>query len=202
MQDREYRPLGSSTSLTADVRLVAASNANLRALVQARVFREDLFYRLNILTLRVPALRERMDDVPLLAAYFLKRFRSPNRASAVQLSPAAMQKLVGHDWPGNIRELEGVIHRAVVLCSRPVVGVSDIDFNLDQMEAELPQSLWKDAKQTVVEQFERSYLVNLLDTHRGNLTQAAREAGKERRSFQRLVKKYQINREQFRKVTP
>jgi DNA-binding NtrC family response regulator len=202
LQDREYRPLGSSTSLTANVRLVAATNANLRALVQARVFREDLFYRLNILTLRVPALRERLDDIPLLADYFLRRFRSPNHASAVQLSPAVIQKLVSHSWPGNIRELEGVIHRAVVLCSTPVVSACDIDFALDQNETDLPQSLLKDAKQTVVEQFERSYLITLLDTHGGNLTQAAREAGKERRSFQRLVKKYQINREQFRKLAP
>jgi two-component system, NtrC family, response regulator GlrR len=200
LQDHEYRPLGSSVSLTANVRVVAATNTNLRSLVEAKSFREDLFYRLNVLSLRVPPLRDRPEDIPLLAAYFLQRFRSASQSSAVRFSPAVIQKLLIHGWPGNIRELEGVIHRAVVMCRTPVISASDIDFNLDQRESNCRQAHLKEAKQTVVEHFERLYLIGLLDNHGGNVSHAAREAGKERRSFQRLVKKYNLNREQFKKT--
>lgn len=201
LQDHEYRPLGSSVSLTANVRVVAATNANLRGLVEAKAFREDLFYRLNILSLRIPPLRDRPDDIPLLADYFLRRFRPPGQPTALRFSSAVIQKLLSHNWPGNIRELEGVIYRAVVLCPNPVVGAADIDLNLDQPEEfAVAQSSLREAKQTVVESFERLYLIGLLDNHGGNVSHAAREAGKERRAFQRLVKKYNLNREEFRKT--
>lgn len=201
LQDHEYRPLGSSVSLNADVRVVAATNANLRSMVEAKFFREDLFYRLNILSLRIPPLRDRPEDIPLLAEHFLRQFRPQNQPSAVRFSPAVIQKLLSHNWPGNIRELEGVIYRAVVLCRNPVISAADIDLNLDQQADQAPaQSNLKEAKQTVVESFERLYLIGLLDNHGGNVSRAAREAGKERRSFQRLVRKYNLNREQFRKT--
>jgi DNA-binding NtrC family response regulator len=198
LQDHEYRPLGSAASLTADVRVVAATNSNLRTLVEARAFREDLFYRLNILSLRIPALRTRLEDIPALAVHFLERFRPRGRTCALRFSPAAMQKLVGHDWPGNIRELEGVLQRAVVLCRTPVVTTADIDFNLDRVEPELGRTSLRAAKQTAIEHFERLYLIDLLDNHGGNISRAAKEAGKERRSLQRLIRKYNLDREQFR----
>jgi DNA-binding NtrC family response regulator len=198
LQDHEYRPLGSAASLTADVRVVAATNSNLRTLVEARAFREDLFYRLNILSLRIPALRTRLEDIPTLAEHFLERFRPRGRTCALRFSPAAMQKLVGHDWPGNIRELEGVLQRAVVLCRTPVITTADIDFNLDRVEPELGRTSLRAAKQTAIEHFERLYLIDLLDNHGGNISRAAKEAGKERRSLQRLIRKYNLDREQFR----
>ena len=200
LQDHEYRPLGSPRSVTADVRVVAATNANLRHLVEAKLFREDLFYRLNILSLRIPPLRDRPEDIPLLAEHFLNRFRPANQSTALRFSPAVIHKLMTHQWPGNIRELEGVIYRVVVLCRNQVISTADIDLNLDRMEPEPVQSNLKEAKQTVVESFERMYLIGLLDNHGGNVSRAAREAGKERRAFQRLVRKYNLNREQFRKT--
>jgi DNA-binding NtrC family response regulator len=201
LQDHEYRPLGSSLNLRADVRVVAATNANLRSLVETKMFREDLFYRLNILSLRIPPLRDRPEDIPLLAEHFLRRFRPQSQPTALRFSPAVIQKLLSHKWPGNIRELEGVISRAVVLCRNAVISTADIDLHLDEAAEPVPaQSNLKEAKQTMVETFERLYLIGLLDNHGGNVSRAAREAGKERRTFQRLVKKYNLNREQFRKT--
>jgi DNA-binding NtrC family response regulator len=200
LQDHEYRPLGSPRSVTADVRVVAATNANLRRLVEAKMFREDLFYRLNILSLRIPPLRDRPDDIPLLAEHFLNRFRPANQSTALRFSPAVIHKLVTHNWPGNIRELEGVIYRVAVLCRNQVISTADIDLNLDQPEPGPVQANLKEAKQTMVESFERMYLIGLLDNNGGNVSRAAREAGKERRAFQRLVRKYNLNREQFRKT--
>ena len=199
LQDHQYRPLGSSTSITANVRVVAASNANLRNLVQSKAFREDLFYRLHVLSLRVPPLRDRPDDIPLLAEFFLKRFRLAVHSAALRFSPASIQKLLMHTWPGNIRELEAVIHRAVVLCRNSVISTGYIELGSDQPEPVESQLRLKDAKQSLVERFERLYLIGLLDNHHGNVSRAAREAGKERRAFQRLVKKYNLDCEQFRK---
>ncbi|MCF6156888.1 MAG: sigma-54-dependent Fis family transcriptional regulator, partial [Candidatus Brocadia sp.] len=127
LQDKEYRHLGSSKIRVANVRIIAATNSNLRSLIETKCFREDLYYRLNVLSLTLPPLRERVSDIPLLVAEFLSRYAKQNRRGLLHLSKGAVQKLIHYHWPGNVRELEGVIQRAVVLCTSSVLEPEDID---------------------------------------------------------------------------
>ena len=222
LQDKEYRHIGSSKSRVANVRVVAATNSNLRYLVEAKRFREDLYYRLNVLSLMLPPLRERVSDIPLLADHFLARYAKKNRRGLWHLSEGAVQKLIRYSWPGNVRELEGTMQRAVVLCTSSVLEPEDIDLlspcgrelledsslREDKEEAFSPfirasdllvtdHSLQK-VKIQAVSQLERSYLTNLLITHKGNITHAAKAAGKDRRTLQRLLQKYNLDARVFR----
>jgi DNA-binding NtrC family response regulator len=197
LQNGEYRPLGSPKIQKADVRIIAATNANIRDRIASQEFREDLFYRLNVLTLRVPALRERMEDVPLLAKHFLFRYGRKGGGAQLSLSNEAIDKLMSYSWPGNVRELEGMIQRAFTFAS----GESIQEENLDLPNQESPQATQTEmsqAKGRAVGEFERSYLINLLARSQGNVSRAAKTAGKERRTFQRLLRKYGLNRETFR----
>lgn len=201
LQDREYRPLGSSTTLTADIRIIAASNTNLRESVQAHRFREDLFHRLNILHLSIPPLRERPDDVPLFAGHFLLKIAAHEGLGPKTLTLTGLRKLQNYSWPGNVRELEGVIQRAVVMSAGPVIDASDLELPTDfastsAVTKPMARSL-REIKNQVIGKFERAEIVNLLLAHQGNLSRAAREAGTNRRTLQRLVRKYELQRVQF-----
>ena len=198
LQDREYRPLGSSKSLTADVRIIAATNADLRQQIQARQFREDLYYRLNILFLHLPPLRERMEDIPLLAHHFLAQHGKRYGRGSLCFSPAALQKLLTYPWPGNIRELEGTIQRAVILTSAQVLQPHDIELPFSYCNEAPTGESFQEAKARVIEQFEQTYLTHLLIAHKGNISRAAKQAKKERRAFQRLLHKYNLHRDTFR----
>lgn len=201
LQNGEYRPLGSSKSMRAYVRIIAASNIDLTKQVEQKLFREDLYYRLNVLSLSIPPLRERISDIPHLASHFLRQYASQYGRKLPALSAGTMQKLMDYGWPGNVRELEGVIHRAVVLSASSMIHPQDIDIpSRFQREADETSSL-REAKSRAITQFERAYLTNLLTAHRGNITRAAQAAGKERRAFQRLVRKYGLERHAFRSVT-
>jgi DNA-binding NtrC family response regulator len=195
LQDREYRPLGSAKALVADVRTVAATNGNLRELVAARQFREDLFHRLNILYLHVPSLRERTSDIPLLADHFLTRFAAQYNKAPIRLSSGALHKLLAYSWPGNVRELEGMLHRAVVFTSSGVLEAADIELPLQAAALSAPQVT---SKGRAMEEFERGYLSSLLAEHHGNVSHAARAASLDRRTFQRLLKKHAIERVSFK----
>jgi DNA-binding NtrC family response regulator len=194
LQDQMYRPLGSSKSIVADVRIIAATNADLRKRVETNLFREDLYYRINVLSLRLPPLRERIEDIPLLAAHFLTRYGSQYGHRAVRLSSGALQKLLVYPWPGNVRELESVLQRAVILTSSPTLRPDDIDLPSPCHNGMAEGGVFRDAKTQVIEQFERAYLTDLLAAHEGNVTRAAKSAGKERRAFQRLLRKYDLDR--------
>lgn len=196
LQDQEYRPLGSSKSIVANVRVVAATNTDLGERMQKKLFREDLYYRLNVLSLSIPPLRERIEDIPILAAYFLNRYGSRYHRS-LHFSPGAMQKLIIYRWPGNVRELEGVIHRAVILTSSATLQPGDIDLPLALGQKIVEAPSLHEAKSLAVGQFERTYLTKLLAAHDGNVTRAAKAAGKERRTFQRLLRKYALERRAF-----
>jgi DNA-binding NtrC family response regulator len=204
LQVREYRPLGADTTEKADLRIVAASNQQLERLVARSQFRKDLFYRLNIMPLRMPPLRERQSDISLLADYFLQRFREEYRAPGKHLTTASILELEGHSWPGNVRELESRLHRAFLMCDGDEIdlacdpdlcsdGSSAEGMDLDGEEEEETQSLTA-AKTKVVEQFERRYLRRLLALTGGNVSRAARLSGKERRAFGKLLKKHGIDR--------
>jgi DNA-binding NtrC family response regulator len=197
VQDQEYRPLGSSKRRVANVRIITATNTNLWREVERKRFREDLYYRLNVLSLAVPPLRERIEDIPLLAAHFMNQYRRPNGQGPISLSPGAIQKLATYPWPGNVRELEGTIQRAMLMGSSPVIQPDHIDLPIPHCrEISGPSSL-REAKTCAVREIERAYLVRVLITSEGNISQAAKAAGKERRSFQRLLRKYGIDRQAF-----
>jgi DNA-binding NtrC family response regulator len=196
LQNGEYRPLGCSKSMIADVRIIAATNTDLRQRVALKLFREDLYYRLNALSLSIPPLRERLSDLSLLGSHFLALYSKQYSREPSGLSPCALKKLMHYSWPGNVRELEGVIQRATILTSSSIIRAEDIDLPLP-FEEERPESDFREAKSRAIEQFERGYLTSLLTVCQGNITRAAKSAGKERRSFQRLLRKYGLDRQSF-----
>lgn len=195
LQERSYRALGADRYTQANVRVIAATNRCIEQAVRQKEFRNDLYFRLSVLRLNLPSLRERRGDVSLLALHFLAN-ECPKRKT---LSPAALRKLENHSWPGNVRELFNTLQRAVVCAPGPQILPEHLFFNPDVMEPAGPAGTQasegdlKSAKRQMIEQFERSYIEQLLARHQGNVTRAAREAGKERRAFGKLVKKYGIN---------
>ncbi len=192
LQNGEYRPLGSARAMLANVRVIAASNTDLRAKVEVKQFREDLFYRLNVLSVALPALRERGADVVSLAEHFLDLHASRHNCERPRLSEAARGKLINYSWPGNVRELEGVIQRAILLNGTGVVHAADIELPDGRSKDLLRHETLRRAKSFVIGEFERNYVANLLARHQGNITQAAKAAGKDRRTLQRLVRKYAL----------
>jgi DNA-binding NtrC family response regulator len=186
LQDHQFKPLGSERYLHADVKIVAASNRNLAQQVAEKEFRADLHFRLNVLHIELPPLRARPQDIPLLAQYFLKLHLPAGVRKA--LTSAALHHLTSYDWPGNVRELENVIQRAIVF-SRGT-QISGCDIALPSPPLKLMTSTFRTARQEALHAFEREYVEELLRRNKGNITWAAREAGKERRAFGRLVKKY------------
>ena len=194
LQDREYRPLGSNKTLTADIRVIASTNADLRKLVEARLFREDLLHRLNVLCLSIPPLRERADDIPRFAGHFLLKIAAQESQEPKRLTISALRKLQNYGWPGNVRELEGVIQRAVIMSADNAVDAADLELPTD---ASTGTHSFREVKNQIIGKFERAQLVSLLLAHQGNLTRAAHEAGTNRRTLQRLVKKYELQRVQF-----
>jgi DNA-binding NtrC family response regulator len=198
LQNGEFRPLGSSRSMIANVRVIAASNADLRAKVDLKQFREDLFYRLNILSVAIPALRERGEDVLSLAEHFIDLHVSRQGGDRPRLSEAARRKLIDYSWPGNVRELEGILQRAVLLSTSGILHAADIELPEGKSRDLLRNESLRRAKSFVIGEFERSYVAHLLAEHQGNITQAAKAAGKDRRTLQRLVRKYALNRDSFK----
>jgi transcriptional regulator with GAF, ATPase, and Fis domain len=210
LQDQEFRPLGSTKSRKVDVKILASTNTDLRYLVETRQFREDLFHRLNVLSAVLPPLRDRKEDILLLASHFLNVYAKEFGRGAMILGHSAKAKLMGYTWSGNVRELEGVVHRAVAMASGELLEARD----LDVPENERPESTgptmtllsrglmpgegsFQEMKEKVIEEFEMAFLCELLSTHHGNISQAARAAKKERRSFQRLLQKHGLDRRVF-----
>lgn len=204
LQDKEYRPVGSAREHTADVRLIAASNTDLWAAVQRGAFRADLFYRLNVLTLSLPALRQRPEDLLLLAQHFIEHYAREFQRPVCGLSAAAAAAICAHHWPGNVRELQHAIERGVLLAPGDEVlgadlclaGAARVATTDDGHDGESFQH----AKSRMVDEFERHYLEHLLLRYQGNITRAAGAACKNRRAFFELMKKHQIDSARFRSV--
>lgn len=194
LEDRSYRPLGVSRSIKANVRLVAASNSDLREKVHEGLFREDLFYRLHVVTLHLPPLRERVEDIPLLAEYFLRRYTMSD--NGWRFSPEALEGMREYEWPGNVRELENVVRQLVLMNPSKVIRVEHLPWPTRSVEAS-PDDSFRTAKARAIVRFERTYLAGLLQTHRGNITRAARAARQDRRTFRRLIQKHRMNPSQW-----
>jgi DNA-binding NtrC family response regulator len=191
LQDGQFRRLGSERTSKVDVRVIAASNIDLSAAQEAGRFRKDLYYRLNVISLNLPPLREREGDIILLAEHFLQKYAAKFGASAREFSPQAMQKLLSHKWPGNVRELENVVQRAVVLAKESIVQMDEVCTS-SAHKLDEPQT-FQYLKARAIEDFERNYLRHILAINRGNITKAAKSAGKDRRAFWQLMRKHQIS---------
>jgi two-component system response regulator GlrR len=192
LQDHTYQALGSPKPRQADLRIVAATNQELTHKVRDRAFREDLFYRLAVLTLTLPPLRERREDIPLLAVQMLARYVDQHGGEPRQWSPRAMEALCQYAWPGNIRELANVVQQVAALTDAPTIELEDLPFQPTPPAQAAGGTSFQQAKSQVLAQFEQAYCMALLREHQGNVTQAARAAQIERRTFGRLIKKYGI----------
>jgi two-component system, NtrC family, response regulator GlrR len=188
LQDGEYHPVGSQQILHANIRVVAAGNADFSQIVREGKFREDLFYRLNVLALTLPALRERRGDILLLTHDFLEKQAAIAEVRSKNLSLAALNRLLSHSWPGNVRELQNVLTRAIVLSDRDCIEPSDLDLPEDGPAAE--EQSFRAMKSRAVQRFEHDFLATILRTHKGNITHAASAVKKNRRAFWQLLRKH------------
>jgi two-component system response regulator GlrR len=192
LQEKTYRPLGADYFQHADVRIIAATNHDLPKCIEAKTFRADLFYRLNVLRLHLAPLRQRPQDIAILARHFVNQLRSPGQPGKT-LSAVTLSELEHYDWPGNVRELYNTIQRAVV-CTPGVVILPEQIWITDRATNENAATNFRAARADAIQTFERSYIESLLRKNAGNVTRSAREAGKDRRAFGRLVKKYAVDR--------
>jgi two-component system response regulator AtoC len=204
LQEKEIRRVGDVKPVPVDVRVIAATHRELKAEVLAGRFREDLFYRLNVFPVRLPPLRERREDVPLLAAHFLSKHANAARRELTGFDPEALRALAGYPWPGNVRELENAIERAVAVADGPTVRVRDLPPDVTGGQAgTIPAELlakmaYRDAVDLARDRVSRDYLTALLQEFEGNVTRAAERAGVERESLHRLLKRYGIRSEDFK----
>jgi DNA-binding NtrC family response regulator len=197
VQDKEYRQVGGTQSRCANVRILAATNADLAQLASKGLWREDLLYRLQVVTVRLPPLRERGADVIILAKLFARRFAERYRVAPREFHPDAIDYLLQQRWPGNVRELENLIHRQYLVSDASVIGAADCRPDTDSAQAsdvELTDLMFRRAKAEAVAAFERRYLTRLLQRANGNLSLAAKLAGKERSGLGKLVRKYGLQK--------
>ena len=199
LQEKTYRPLGSTKEIRADARIIAATNTNPEEAVKTSRLRQDLYYRLNVISLQLPPLRQRREDIPLLARYFLKKYSAHMQRGEQDFSNGAVQKLIFYEWPGNVRELEHVIERTFVLCEERIIRRQDI--YLPEVHSVQCEEPFNEAKRRFVEQFERAYLEKLLSFHGGNISRAAQAAQKHRRALFELIRKHGIDVERFRPLS-
>ena len=181
--------VGGREPIPVDIRLVAATNADLAADVRAGRFREDLYYRLSVFPVRVPALRERKDDIPLLAAHFVRRAAAENQVEPPSIPASTMQRLMEHEWPGNVRELENFIERAVIMHAGARTISFDPDLSLHRRQEQDTLDLAK-AAQWTLEPLERAYIYSVLDQTGGHQAKAAEILGIDRRTLYRKLKEY------------
>jgi transcriptional regulator with GAF, ATPase, and Fis domain len=198
IQEREYKAVGDTRTQSANIRLVCATNRDLRAMVAEGAFRDDLFYRINIFPIRVPALRERREDIPALAHHFLKECSAEIGKPVTRFSDDAMALLTSYDWPGNVRELENAVHRAVILASDEVVRKAHLADLGAPSTAAAPRTgeelkrIKKAAREKSVEEIEKAFVLEALKRNAWNVTRSAEETGMQRANFQALMKKHGI----------
>ena len=194
LEERSFFPLGGDETIQVDIRIIAASNKSLEAEITKGTFREDLFYRIHVIPIKLPALRERREDIPLLANHFLEKFTREMQKTIDRFSTAAMEKMMAYEWPGNVRELENAVECAVAMSDAPLIDVDIILHNPRQATTDEDLKPFKDAK----ENFERRYLMQLMQLTQGNISQAAKLAGKYRADLYALLRKYALDPADFR----
>jgi len=202
LQEREYKPVGDTRTLTANFRLITATNKDLKTMVAAGTFRDDLYYRINIFPIHAPALRDRKEDIPALAYHFLKVFSSELGKKITDISEGALSTLVNYGWPGNVRELENVMHRAAILTSDHIIRqahlVNILDPSQPPADVTVPRTgdelkrAKKAMREKSVEEIEKQFVLEALKRNNWNVTKSAEDTGMQRPNFQALMKKYTI----------
>jgi DNA-binding NtrC family response regulator len=204
LQEREIRRVGDNAPIKIDVRVIAATHRDFKAEVQAGRFREDLYYRLHVFPIRMPALCERREDIPLLAQHFLDKHARVFRRPLTGVTPEALRMLMGYGWPGNVRELANAMERAVAVAVGPEVDATDLPSELKESRTSslpmdsLVQLPYREALETVRDRFSRDYLLVLMREFDGNVTRAAERAGVERESLHRLLKRFGVRSDDFK----
>ena len=186
LQEREIRPVGATERVRIDLRIIAATNRDLESAIRAGTFRQDLYFRLNVVQLKLPPLRERKSDIPLLVNFFLEKFSDPQRPIRT-ISEDAMRRLMAYDWPGNVRELENAVERAVALGSGPILHIADLPSNLQQGSSE---NLLESNELTTLEEMERRFILRALRETNGDKLAAARLLGIGKTTLYRKLKQY------------
>jgi DNA-binding NtrC family response regulator len=203
LQEKEIKPLGDTRSITVDVRIIASTNQNLEAKIRKGEFREDFFYRLNVLPIRLPSLREHREDIPLIANHLLEKHCSAMGRPLKRISPELMQLFMGMDWGGNVRELENLVMRGISFSSGGDLRVEDIGWTAGEVgrpaaDVDVAGLGYKQAKQRYLEKFNRDYLGGLLSRCQGNVSQAARMCGLERQALQQVMRRYGVRADEYR----
>ncbi len=205
LQEGEFKPVGGLKIKSVDLRVLAATNRNLEDMVAERLFREDLYYRLNVVSIKMPPLRARGEDVYLLAYYFLERFGQTKGHRVNKIDLDAMDLLIKYNWPGNVRELENVIERAVILSKGDTILREDLapsiqifDKKHDEKNEDIFFLPYKIARRKVIESFTNEYLKKRLEHNKGNVTRAAQESGLLREAFHQIMRKYNIKSTDFK----
>jgi two-component system, NtrC family, response regulator GlrR len=202
LEDKQYRQLGSNVARQANVRIIAASNRCPLALVAQGSIRQDLYFRLSALMLTLPALRDRGEDISLLALHFLQQHCIEKARPAISMTANALRQLLSHQWAGNVRELRHVVERAVLMSDDATTVIHDFGLNENVAKDAGAAESFHSAKTRTVQAFERSYIEELLGLHQGNISHAARAAKKDRRVFFELIRKHHIHPEAFRQRNP
>jgi len=202
LQEGEFTPVGGTKAKKVDIRLIAATNKDLVRMIKEDTFREDLYYRLNIVPIYLPPLKERQEDIPLLSVHFLKKYAEEMGKTIKGFTPEAMEKLMIYSWPGNVRELENMIERTVVMIEEEMVRQEHLILpgqkekeGLSEhipMTGEELKEIKKKLREKVVEDIERTFVLNALERHNWNVTRAAEEVGMLRTNFQALMRKYNL----------
>lgn len=209
LQEKEIKPLGDTRTVRVDVRVIASTNQDLERKIAEGMFREDLFYRLNVVPIFVPALRDRREDIPLLAEFFRSRYSEKFKKSVAGISSEAMRLLVERDWKGNVRELENAIMRGVLFCVGEEIVPSDLglqdtgekrSYSVENYSPEDASDLsYRAAKEKVMQEFHRRFFGHLLSVTNGNISQAAKLCGIERQALQYILKRYGIQVERYKR---
>jgi two-component system response regulator GlrR len=186
LQEKQVRPVGSTSPVPVDVRIISATHRNLEEAIEHNQFREDLFYRLNVVSLELPPLHERKEDIPLLAEYFIQILSGDDRKTMKSITPEAMRTLIDAAWPGNVRQLYNVVENAFAMATSPLISEDLLHSTIKQHQKKImPLS---EARR----QFEQQYLITLLQTTQGNVMQAARIANRNRTDFYKLLNRHHI----------
>jgi DNA-binding NtrC family response regulator len=196
LQDKKIRRIGGAELIDVDVRIISASNRNLEDALAAGKLREDLYYRLNVISIKLPPLRDRKEDIPLLCTHFIEKYAKLTPKNITGINNRALTCLEEYNWPGNVRELENVIERAVTLAKDDEITVDDLPEHLvrkvnNGIGAQYEMPL-EEARALVLQQFERKYLIKLLERNNGNVTHAAEMSGVTRRTFHRLLRNHNL----------
>lgn len=203
LQEKEIKPLGDTKSITVDVRIIASTNQDLEEKIKSGEFREDVYYRLNVLPIKLPALREHAEDIPLIANHLLEKHSLLLDKPLKVISPELMERFVGKTWEGNVRELENVIRQGILFSATNEIKPADVDLDsrpnsvspAQVIDGDLP---YKAAKEEILKTFNHSYIGRLLELTGGNISRAARLCGLERQALQQIMRRYQISADDYR----